>query len=69
VDPTVSNHSGSALQDDKVTGMAGAGKRNSVARNSVGSLVMVESIIFKRLSTRVGGWWNTVTTTIPVVLH
>jgi len=46
-----------------------AGKRNTVARNSVDGLVMVESIVFKRLGTRVDGWWNAAATTIPAVLH
>jgi len=41
-DPTASNRSGSALRDGEVTGMGGAGKRKSVARNSVGGLVMVK---------------------------
>jgi len=49
--------------------MGGAGKRNSVARNSVEGLVMVESIVFKRLSTQVGGWWSNAAKTIPAVLH
>jgi len=48
--------------------MGGARKRNTVARNSVDGLVMVESIVFKRLGTRVAGWWNTAATTIPAVL-
>jgi hypothetical protein len=49
--------------------MGGAGKRSSVARNSVGGLVMVESILFKRLSIRAQGWWNGAAKTIPAVLH
>jgi len=49
--------------------LGGAGKRSSVARNSVGGLVMVESIIFKRLSIRAQGWWNSAAKTIPAVLH
>ena len=48
--------------------MGGAGKCNTVACNSVDSLVMVESIVFKRFCTRVAGWWNAATTTIPAVL-
>jgi len=35
----------------------------------VDGLVMVESIVFKRLGTRVDGWWNAAATTIPAVLH
>jgi len=38
VDPTASDCSGSALRDGEVTGMGGAGKRNSVASNSVSGL-------------------------------
>ena len=34
-DPTTSNRSGSALRDGEVSGMGGAGKRNTIARNSV----------------------------------
>jgi len=49
--------------------MGGAGKRSSVARNSVGGLVMVESILFKRLSIRAQGWWNGDAKTIPAVLQ
>jgi len=40
--------------------------RNSVARNSVGGLVMVESIIFKRLSTRVGDGGTTLPRPFPL---
>jgi len=29
---------------------------------------MVESIVFKRIDTRVPGWWNATVTTIPAVL-
>ena len=32
-------------------------------------LVIVESIVLKRLGARVDGWWNAAATTIPAVLH
>jgi len=40
---------------------------SSVARNSMGGLVMVESILLKRLSIRAQGWWNGDAKTIPAV--
>jgi len=49
--------------------MGGAGKRNTVARNSVDGLVMVESLVFKKLGNRVAGWWNADAMNIPTVLH
>jgi len=47
----------------------GAGKLNTVACNSVDGLVMVESLVFKKLGNRVAGWWNAAAMTIPAVLH
>jgi hypothetical protein len=69
-DPNANTRSGSALVEGRLSTLGGEGKRNSTARNSVGELVMVESVVFKKLQTRTPqGWLNNVPKAIPSVLH